>query len=436
MTLKMNDAKKQPFPLPPGWKWARLGDYLTDLQLGIACGDKSLTEGVPHLRMNNISAKGEIDLSLLWRISVSADDLKHYRLLPGDILFNNTNSVELVGKTALFNIGEGDFIYSNHLTRIRTRYNELRPGWLALYLRFLWGRRYFERVADRWAGQSAVRDDILKSLPILIPTPVQQDMIISRFDAQMTKVQRMRQAAERQLEATRAMPGALLHQVFRYKEGDTLPPSWRWARLRDVVSDSIEQCNPANRFEDVFTYIDISSVDNVSKRIVSPQVLHAPEAPSRARQIVRTNDVLVATTRPNLNAVALVSSELDGQICSTGFCVLRAFREELARYIFAYVQSPPFVRAVSALVQGALYPAITDDDVKDCWMSLPPPNEQRTIVARLESQMSVIQHIRQAAECQMEAINALPGALLREVFGGFEPPTGSKPTGGYPSDEE
>lgn len=153
-------------------------------------------------------------------------------------------------------------------------------------------------------------------------------------------------------------------------------------------------------------------------------MLHVPEAPSRARQIVKTNDVLVATTRPNLNAVALVPPELDGQICSTGFCVLRALREELARYIFAYVQSPPFVSAVSALVQGALYPAIKDDDVKDCWMSIPPPNEQNTIVARLESQKSVIQRMRQAAECQMEAVNTLPGALLREVFGIFESPAG------------
>jgi len=53
---------------------------------------------------------------------------------------------------------------------------------------------------------------------------------------------------------------------------------------------------------------------------------------------------------------------------------------------------------------------------------LPPLNEQRAIVARLEAQMAQVQRLRAAAERQLEAINALPGALLNEIFGGFEPP--------------
>jgi len=152
------------------------------------------------------------------------------------------------------------------------------------------------------------------------------------------------------------------------------------------------------------------------KKIVSPQTLLAQEAPSRARQIVRTNDVLVATTRPNLNAVALVPPELNGQICSTGFCVLRASTEVPARLIFAYVQSPLFVSTVSQMVQGALYPAITDDDVRDCWIPLPPLTEQRAIVARLEAQMAQVQRLRAAAERQLEAARAMQGAILRQVF--------------------
>ncbi|GAB4539048.1 MAG: hypothetical protein Kow0063_27480 [Anaerolineae bacterium] len=208
----LSEARK-PRPLPPGWRWVRLGKYLTDIQPGIACGDKSLTEGVPHLRMNNISTDGTIDLSLLWRIPIDPDDLEKYRLRPGDVLFNNTNSVELVGKTALFTIENGDYVFSNHLTRLRT-VDELRPGWLAFYLRFLWQNRYFERKANRWVGQSAVRDDVLKALLILLPPVEKQDGIVARLEAQMAEVQRLRAAAERQLEAINALPGALLNEVF------------------------------------------------------------------------------------------------------------------------------------------------------------------------------------------------------------------------------
>lgn len=214
MSKAVPSETRKPRPLPPGWRWVRLGDYLTDVQPGIACGEKSLFEGIPHLRMNNISPDGRIDLSLLWRIPVSDTDLEKYRLQNGDVLFNNTNSVELVGKTALFTIENGDYVFSNHLTRLRTRNDVLRPGWLAFYLHFLWRNRYFERVADRWIGQSAVRDDVLRSLMIPLPSADQQDALLARLEAQMAEVARLRAAAERQLEAVRALPGALLNEVF------------------------------------------------------------------------------------------------------------------------------------------------------------------------------------------------------------------------------
>lgn len=209
----MTDRQKKR-PLPPSWRWVRLGDYLTDVQTGIACGDKSLSEGVPHLRMNNISSDGRIDLSLVWRIPVSENDLGKYRLQKGDVLFNNTNSAELVGKTALFTIDDGDYVFSNHLTRLRTRSDIVRPGWLAFYLRFLWTNRYFERAADRWIGQAAVRDDVLRSLTLPLPPADQQDVLLARLEAQMLEVARLCAAAERQLEAAQALPRALLNEMF------------------------------------------------------------------------------------------------------------------------------------------------------------------------------------------------------------------------------
>jgi len=267
---------------------------------------------------------------------------------------------------------------------------------------------------------SAIVREQIEAISFPLPTPDEQRIIVTRLEAQMAEVQRLRQAAERQLEAARALFGALLRRVFRYKEGDPLPAGWRWVRLGEISAKRVDTCSPKEKFLDTFIYVDISSIDNVQKRIVSPQVLPAREAPSRARQIIKTGDILVATTRPNLNGVALVPPELDNQICSTGFCVLRIPDENLARLVFAYVQSPTFVAIVSRLVQGALYPAITDDDVKKCWMPLPSPEEWHTIVARLEAQVAEVQRLRKAAERQLEAIHALPGALLGEVFGGYE----------------
>lgn len=154
--------------------------------------------------------------------------------------------------------------------------------------------------------------------------------------------------------------------------------------LGEVVESTIEQGGPVSA---EFTYIDIGSIDRETKRIVSPKVLPKSKAPSRAKQRLQTGDVLVSMTRPNLNAVALVSSEYDGAIGSTGFHVLRA-RDALPGYLFYAVQTPDFVDAMCRKVQGALYPAVRPRDIEGYSMGLPDKTDQRRIVAEIEKQFT------------------------------------------------
>ena len=87
--------------------------------------------------------------------------------------------------------------------------------------------------------------------------------------------------------------------------------------------------------DEVFTYPDLSAVDQESKLIIAARELSCGEAPSRARQLVVKGDVLVSTVRPNLNGVARVPDQLDGATASTGFCVLRAREPRLdGGYLF------------------------------------------------------------------------------------------------------
>ena len=86
-----------------------------------------------------------------------------------------------------------------------------------------------------------------------------------------------------------------------------------------------------------FRYVDISSIDNDAKSITEARTIDVVEAPSRARQVITAGDVLVSTVRPGLNAVAMVPDDLDGQISSTGFCVLRPKPDLLdSEYLFGW----------------------------------------------------------------------------------------------------
>jgi len=139
------------------------------------------------------------------------------------------------------------------------------------------------------------------------------------------------------------------------RPANALPVGWRWERLEAVCEYPTGTRNPQDTPQEEFRYVDISSVDATRKRIVEARPIAGPQAPSRARMVIRSGDVILSGTRPNLNAVALVPRDLDNAICSTGFCVLRAKPEIDPRYLFHYVQSPSFVGTLSQLVKGALY---------------------------------------------------------------------------------
>lgn len=186
--------------------------------------------------------------------------------------------------------------------------------------------------------------------------------------------------------------------------------------LLELCDRDISLIDPKNEPDREFWYIDITAVDNKTKRITAPQQIKGKFASVRARQIVRKNDILVSTTRPNLNAVALVPQKYDGQVCSTGFCVLRPNTEIDPEYLFTYTQSAAFIQPLTDLVQGALYPAVTDKQVftqSIPWVSIA---EQRHIAYHLKAQLAAVEEAQSAAAAQMKDVQKLFSAILQEAF--------------------
>ena len=191
---------------------------------------------------------------------------------------------------------------------------------------------------------------------------------------------------------------------------------WPTALVREVVDYPVARVVPEAAPERPFTYIDISAVDAERKEIVAARTMLGREAPSRARQQVLPADVLVSTTRPNLNAVAKVPPELAGAIASTGFAVLRPRAGVDADYLLHWTRSPGFVAAVSAMVKGALYPAVTDRQVLDLMIPLPPLKEQRRIAGRLGDELRAVVDFGPSIERRASTLAALRRSALTTTF--------------------
>lgn len=199
----------------------RIAEIIVSDEAGFACSkNKLVDEGLLHLRPFNIAEAGALDLARQYRVPPAEAPRGKAEVLAGDILFNNTNSAELVGKSAL--VGERMVAgFSNHLSRIRVDSQHVDPGWFSLWLRHLRSTGYFTANATQWVGQAAYRTSDLGRLEIYLPSVREQRRIydlLSRAEG----IGRLRREA--QLKAQAVIP-ALFLDMF----GDPVANAKSWA---------------------------------------------------------------------------------------------------------------------------------------------------------------------------------------------------------------
>ena len=156
-----------------------------------------------------------------------------------------------------------------------------------------------------------------------------------------------------------------------------------FVRLGDLCAnvDKIKWDNTNSEY----TYIDLSSVNVENHSIGETTKINNKNAPSRAQQIVHKNDIIFGTTRPMQKRLAYISESYDGQICSTGYCVIRVESSlVLAKWIYYQLMSSAFYGYVETYQEGASYPCISDDKVKQYIIPLPTIEEQKRIVEILD----------------------------------------------------
>ena len=161
-----------------------------------------------------------------------------------------------------------------------------------------------------------------------------------------------------------------------------VPEGWVEVELGQVV-DPKQTRNPRTDGSKSFRYIDVQAVDNARNRVGVASERPSQSAPSRARRLVRTNDVLFCLVRPYLRNIALVPRELDGQVASTAFCVLRPNAALTSRFLFYQVLRASFIDEVPTY--GTSPPAAREDEFLKQRIGLAPLPEQHRIVARIES---------------------------------------------------
>lgn len=205
----------------------------------------------------------------------------------------------------------------------------------------------------------------------------------------------------------------------RFKEIDAI-------RLKKIVTTSNEVWNGKDFFKDVFPYIEISEIEIKSGKINSFKSISKKDAPSRAKMIVRNEDILVSTTRPNRGAITFLElPDNEIRIASTGFAVLRNLinTQVKRKYLFYALRQDFSLSQMEQRSSGGNYPAITGEELFNIQIPIPPIEIQNQIVIKLE------RAYQSKLENEAKAINLLASIdeyLLNKL--GINQPTNKETT--------
>jgi type I restriction enzyme S subunit len=201
-------------PIPSGWKWSPIGAISERLQYGTSA--RSGTEGaagVLYIGMGNLR-RGKIAIEDPRHIALVPDQIEKFRLLPGDVLFNRTNSPALVGKAALVEGDIGEAVFASYLIRIQVNREIASPAFLTHWINSPWGREWAGRVKRDAIGQSNINSRELRTMLVPMPPLPAQLVAGGRIDELLARCEELEERAVMQARRIESFGDFLLEQAF------------------------------------------------------------------------------------------------------------------------------------------------------------------------------------------------------------------------------
>jgi len=408
----MSSDKKR--KLPEGWKWEKLME-ICDTQSG----------GTPSRRVKEYYTgtipwvkSGELKDGFIYKteeyITEEAIENSSAKIIPAETLLIALYGAT-VGKLGILKIDAS----TNQAICAISCGEKVNNKYLFYYL--LHERKKLLEISFGGA-QPNISQDIIKYREIPFPTTLADQLAIaSDLERRMAHVEKMRAAALRQKEAIAAMQGAILREVFPCEEGDELPEGRRWKQLNDVCFVNPPRRKGFTREPDELTsFVPMESINEETGKI-SHIIEKGYSEISNGYTFFEEDDILFAKITPCMqNGKSAIAQDLiDGVgFGSTEFHVLRPKKDITKEWIYFYVRTAEFRNRAKDHFEGSAgQQRVSTYYIENSLIPLPPTlSDQITFAAELERKMSKLEKARQAAERQLEAIEALPGAILREVF--------------------
>ena len=357
-----------------------------------------------------------------------------------DILFSTV-------RTYLHNMGIVPLELDNQLASTGfcvLRSNNLIINCLIFYLIQTVQFEQYLNPLQRGTSYPAVRNDDIINYVFKLPPLNEQKRIVAKIESILVQIDAGREKLDNVKKLLKQNKQSILKQAFegklvpqdpndesskillkkihvdsklKFEKEDNHPKGWIGCKLENVTQ-KVLKIDPKEYPDKKFQYCDIASINNNELKIISPKIFFGRDAPSRARQLIHVNDILFSTVRTYLHNMGIVPLELDNQLASTGFCVLRSNNLIINCLIFYLIQTVQFEQYLNPLQRGTSYPAVRNDDIINYVFKLPPLNEQKRIVAKIESIFGRIDAIEKQVDDSLTKLDQLKKSTLKKAFEG------------------
>jgi len=447
--------------LPRNWIIVKLGEIAKEINPGFPCGKHNKDDkGVPHLRPMNINIRGEIDFSDVKYVQPELYD----PLIKGDVLFNNTNSPELLGKTAFIKENTR-WAYSNHMTRIRFDTSLLNPAWISYGLHTLFLSGFFQKNCTHHVNQASINSTFLADKVFISLAPMEEqkrivekiEELFAKLDAGVevlkkinAQLKRYRQAVlkyafegklteewrkankdkiepasvllERIKEERRKIVKGKLKELPPVDTSDLaeLPEGWVWTRLGEIagLKNGINFTKSQKGDSGIMT-IDVLNM--YSKSIfVDLKNLYRVDKTVKEDYLLKYGDILFVRSSVKREGVGWTSAfkEISEPVTFCGFIIRARFHRIFPEYI-TYFSRTYFAREfIISKGSQVTITNISQESIGRIPIPLPPVEEQRKIVEEIERRFSVVEEAERVVEQSLRQAERLRQSILKKAFEG------------------
>lgn len=372
-----------------------------------------------YLKMNNITNEGNLDLNDLIKVNAEREEVKKYELKKGDFLFNTRNSVELVGKTAVYNNElSKPLIFNNNIMRSRFK-KTYDPYFINYQFQSSDFQKELEKIKSGTTSVAAIYYKSLKNIKLKFPPLPEQKSIVAKLDGLFEKIDQAIFLLEENIQHTQALMGSVLDEEFRKLESSSeIFPISKIANVKG--GKRLPKGKKLSEEKTEYPYIRVSDFsDNGTIDLNGLKFISSDVHKQISRYTINSDDLYISIAG-TIGKTGIIPKELNGANLTENAAKLvykdKATIDNL--FVYFYTLSDKFKSYIEDSTKQVAQPKLALIRLKEVNIALPSLEKQREVVQKFKNAQFQINKLIESQTQKLNNLKALKSSLLDQAFKG------------------